>query len=97
MCCQIDGKFIYAAKCVTSRIMDKVIDCVFSIDKFEQTFVVHKGMLQSPRLKDHMKTIGIGQSFSNIALFKKNCIQSINKLYKHAGKCDNQKKFKDII
>ena len=41
--------------------MTNVIDCVLSINKFEQKCAVLKGMLKSPRLKDHMKTIGIDQ------------------------------------
>ena len=32
---------------------------VISIDKFEPKCVVLKGMLQSPHVKDNMKTIGI--------------------------------------
>ena len=59
MCFQIDGKFAQAAKCVKSRITNKVIDYVLSVNTFEQKCVAIKGMLQSPRLKDHMKTIGI--------------------------------------
>ena len=41
--------------------MTKVIDSVISIDTFEQQWVVLKGMLQSPQLKDHVQTIGIDQ------------------------------------
>ena len=54
-------------------------------------------MLQSPRLKDHMKTIGIDQSLSISNLFEHICLQKINKLYKHAENCDDQQQFKDII
>ena len=54
-------------------------------------------MLQSSNLKDHVKTIGIDQSLSNIALFEHRCHQNINKLYKHDGECDYQKKFKYIL
>ena len=32
---------------------------ILSIDIFEKQFFVVKGMLQSLRLEDHMKTIGI--------------------------------------
>ena len=49
------------------------------------------------RLKDHVKTIGINQSLSNNTLYEHKCLQKIKKLYKHAGKCDNQQQFKDII
>ena len=61
MCFQKDGKTAQAARCIKSRIITKVIDYVLSIDTFEQQCVVLKGMLQSPRLKYHMKTIGIDQ------------------------------------
>ena len=44
-----------------------------------------------------MKNIGIDQPLSNSALFEHRCLQSINKLYKHDGKCENQKQFKDIL
>ena len=56
-----------------------------------------KGLLQSQRLKDHVKTIGIDQSLRNSALFEHKCIKKINKLYKHAGKYDNQQQFKDML
>ena len=69
MCFQIDGKSSQAAKCVKSRITTKVIDCVISDDTFEQQCIVLKGMLQSTRLKDNMKTIGIDQSLSNSRKF----------------------------
>ena len=44
-----------------------------------------------------MNTIGIDQSLSNNDLFEHKCLQNIKKLYKHAGKCDNQQQFKDIL
>ena len=44
-----------------------------------------------------MKTIGIYQSLRNNALFEHKCLQNIKKLYKHAGKCDNQQQLKDIF
>ena len=47
--------------------------------------------------KDHMKNIGIDQSWSNNDLFEHKCLQNIKKLYKHAVKCDNQQQFKDIL
>ena len=50
VCFKIDGKSAQVAKCVKSRIMTKVIDCVISIDIFEQQCVLLKGMLQSLRL-----------------------------------------------
>ena len=41
--------------------------------------------------------ICIYQSLINNALFEHRFIQNINKLDQHAGKCDDQQKFKDII
>ena len=61
-CFQNDGKTAQVAKYVRSRIMTRVIDYILPIDTFEQQFVVLKVMLKSPRLKYHMKTIGIHQS-----------------------------------
>ena len=49
------------AQCVKSRIMNKAIDSILSIDTSEQQRVVIKCMLQSSRLEDNMKTIGIDQ------------------------------------
>ena len=45
--------------------MNNIIDYILYIDKFEQQCVVVKGMLQSPRLEYHMKTIGIDKLLSN--------------------------------
>ena len=97
MCFQNDGKISQAAKCIKSRIITKAIDSVLSIDTFEQTCVVLKAMLQSSRLKDHVKTIGIDQYSSNNALFEHKCLKNTKKLYKHAGKCDDQQQLKDIL
>ena len=69
-CFQNDGKTAHVAKCIKSRIMTKVVDYVLSIDTFEQQCVVLRGMLQSPRLKYHMKNIGIDLSLSNNALYE---------------------------
>ena len=60
-----EGKSDQDARCIKSRIMTDLIDSVLSIDKFEQKYVVLKGMLQSPLLKDHVHTIGIHPSLSN--------------------------------
>ena len=54
-------------------------------------------MCRAPRIKYHVKTIGINQSLRNIALFEHICLQNIKKLYKHALKCDDQQQFKDIL
>ena len=74
MCLQKDGETSQAARCIKSRIMTKVIDSAISIDTFEQQFVVLIGMLQSPRLKDHVHTIGTDQSLSNNAIYKHKCL-----------------------
>ena len=48
MCWLKKGKSDQAARCIQSRIMNKVIDYVLSIGAFEQKCVVLKGMFQSP-------------------------------------------------
>ena len=69
MCFKIDAKSAQAAKCVKYIIMTKFIDCVLLICTFEQKCVVIKGMIQSTRLKYHIKNIGIDQSLGNSAFF----------------------------
>ena len=54
-------------------------------------------MLQSPRLKDHVQTIGIDQSLSNNDIYEHKCLENIKNIYKQAGKCDDQQQFKDIL
>ena len=61
MCFRIDGNSALAAKCIKSRITNKVLYYVIYIDTFEKQFSVLKDILKSLRLKDHMKTIGIYQ------------------------------------
>ena len=97
MCFQNDGKSDQSEKFVKFRIMTKVIDSVLSINKYEQQCVVLKGLLKSLRLKYLVKSIGIDLSLSNNTLFEHKYIQNINKLYKHAGKCENQQQLKDIL
>ena len=63
--------------------MTKVIDYVLSIDTFEQQCVVLKGMLQSPRLKYHVQTIGIDQSLSNNAIYEHKCLENIKNYTKN--------------
>ena len=92
-----EGKYDQAARCIKSRIMTKVIDSVLSIDTFEQQCVVFKGMLQSPRLKNHVQTIGIDPSLGNNAIYKHKCLENIKTLYKQAGKCDDQQQLKNIL
>ena len=67
---QINVKSSQAAKCVKFNIMTKVIDSFLSVDAFQQQWVVLKGVLKSPRLKYHMKTIGNDQYLSNRASFE---------------------------
>ena len=77
-----EDKSDQAARCIKSRIMTKVIDYVLSIDKFEQQFVVLKGMLQSPRLKYHVQAIGIDSSLSNNDIYEHKCLENTKILYK---------------
>ena len=65
LCFHINGKYPHSAQCVKLRIIKKVVDYILSIDTFEKQCVVVKGILQSPCLEDHMKTIDIYQSLSN--------------------------------
>ena len=53
-------------------------------------------MLQSSRIEDHMKTIGIEQSLFKISSFEYKILNNIKKIYQHAVKCDDQKNLKDI-
>ena len=79
LCFQINIKSYHAAQCVKSRILNKAIDYILSIDTFEQQCVVIKCMLQSPRLQDHMKTIGIYQSLSNRSSFEHKYLNNIKR------------------
>ena len=97
LCFQIHGRSSHAAQCVKSRILNKAIDYILSIETFEQQCVVSKGMLQSSRLEYHTKTIGIDQSLCTRSSFEHKCLNNIKKIYQHAGKCDNQENLKDII
>ena len=54
-------------------------------------------MLQSSRLEDHIKTIGIDQSSFTRSSFEHRCMNMIKKRYQHARKCDDKKNLKDII
>ena len=44
-----------------------------------------------------MKTIGIDQSLFAKSSFEHRCMNTIKKIYQHAGKCDDQQNLKDII
>ena len=54
-------------------------------------------MLQSLRLEDHMKNIGIDQSLCNRSSFEHNFVNNIKKIYQHAGKYYYQQKLKDFL
>ena len=54
-------------------------------------------MLQSSRLEDHMKTIGIYQSSFVRSSFEHRCMNNIKNIYQHSGKWDDQQNLKDII
>ena len=97
MCFQVNSKYPHAAQCVKSRILNKAIDSVLSIDTFEQQCVVIKCMLQSSRLEDHLKNICIDQSSFTRSSFEHRCMNNIKNIYQHAGKCDDQQNLKDII
>ena len=86
----MDNKYPHAAQCVKSRVLNKVIDYILSINTFEKQCVVIKCMLQSSLLEDHMKTIGIDQSSFTRSSFEHRCMNKIKKIYQHAGKCDDQ-------
>ena len=59
--------------------------------------MVIKCLLQSSRLEDHMKTIGIDQFSFARSSFEHRCMNNIKKIYQHAGKCDDKQNLKDII
>ena len=92
----ISSKSSQAAKCVKSGIITKVVNYILYIDTFEKKGVVLKGMLQSPCLKYHMKTIGIDQSLSNNPSVDQNFLNNIKNIYQHAGKCDDQQRLRDV-
>ena len=78
-------------------VLNKSIDYILSIDTFEKQFVGIKCMLQSSRLGDHMKTIGIEQSSFARSSFDHRSMNYIKKIYQHAVKCNDQQNLKDII
>ena len=91
LCFQVNIKSPHAAQCVKSRVLNEAIDSILSIDTFEQQCIPIKRMLQSSRLEDHMKTIGIDQSSFTRSSFEHRCMNNIKNIYQHAGKCDDQK------
>ena len=97
MCLQVNNKSPHVAQCVKSRLLNKAIDSILSIDTFQQQCVVIKYMLQSSRLEDHMKTIGVDQSSFARSSFEHRCMNNIKNIYQHAGKCDDQQNLKNIM
>ena len=97
MCFMKEGKSDQAARCIKSRIMTKVIYSVLSNWFIWTKFVVLKGMLKLPRLKDHVHTIGVHPSLIKNTLYEHKCLEHIKRWYKQAGECDDQQQFKDII
>ena len=69
LCFQINRRDSHATQCVKSRIINKAIDSILSIETFEQQYFVIEFMLKSPRLEDNMKTIDIDQSLCNRSSF----------------------------
>ena len=68
---------------MVSRLLNKFIDSILSINTFEQQCVVIKCMLQS-------------SSFIRSS-FEHRFMNNIKKIYQHAGKFDDQKNLKDIL
>ena len=94
---QVDNKSPHASHFVKSRVLKKVIDYILSINTFEQQCLVIKCLVQSSRLEDLMKTIGIDQSSFARSYCEHRFMNNIKKIYEHAGKCDDQQNLKDII
>ena len=78
LCFQVDNKYPHADQCVKSRVLNKVIDSILFINTFEQQCFLIKCMLQSSRLEDHMKTIGIDQSSFTRSSFEHRCMNNIS-------------------
>ena len=97
MCFQKDGKISQSSRCIKSIIMDKVIDYVLLIDKFEQQCVVIKGTLQSPRLKYHIQTIGIDQSLKKKLYMNINVLKTSKNYTNKLVSVTTRKTFKDIL
>ena len=97
MCFQINGRSYHAAQCVKLWIINKAVYYILSIDTFEQQYFLTKGILQSPRLEDHMNTIDIYQSLCNRSYFEHKCLINIKKIYQLAGNFDDQQNLKDVL
>ena len=97
LCFHINRRSSHAAQCVKLRILNKAIDYILYIDTFEQQCILIIGMLQSPRLEYHMKTIGVDQSLCNRSSFEHKCMNNIKKIYQHTVKCDDQKNLENVL
>ena len=73
------------------------LDLTIDIESFEQQYIITKDLLQWERLEKHMVSIAIDQYLSNSAMYEHICLENINKLYKSAGKFDDQQQYKAII
>ena len=93
----MNRRYSHASQCVKSWILNKAFDYILCIDTFEQQCVVIKGVLQSPRLEDHMKTIGIDQSLHRRSSFEHKCLNNIKKIYQHSGKFDDQQNLNYVL
>ena len=54
-------------------------------------------MLQSLRLKYHVKTIGVHPSLIKNDIYEHKCLENTKRLYTQSGKCEDQQQFKDIL
>ena len=97
MCFQVNIKSTHAVQCVKSRVLNKAIYYILSIDTFEQQCVVIKFMFQSSCLEDRMNTIGIDRSSFTRSYFEHMCMNKIKKIYQHVGKSDDKQNLKDIL
>ena len=97
LCFQINSKYTHAAQCVKSRILNKAVDSILSIDTLEQKCVVIICMLKSSRLEDHMETIDMDRSSFTRSYFEHRCMNNTEYIYKYTGKCDDQQNLKDIL
>ena len=73
------------------------METILSIEYFEHKCVILKELLQLQQPKKNMVTIGVYQYLINSALCEHMCLESIKKLCKYDGKCDNQQQYKVII
>ena len=53
--------------------------------------------LWSKQLKQDIGTLVVDQSLSDSAMYEHGCLENIKNLHKHAGNCDYQQQYKDIL